>query len=80
LIYTSQSAPPPSLGIEPVAAGALISWTVPSRGLLLQQSSSLASPNWSEVAGQPSLNYSNLQYQLTVPAGAAAMFYRLAPR
>jgi hypothetical protein len=76
-IYSSQGVLVPKLIIAPAASGALISWTIPSQDLLLQQCSSLVGAEWSEVVGQPNLNYSNLQYQLTVPVGAGAMFYRL---
>ena len=74
-IYTSQSVPAPQLNLALIAANLAFSWTVPSANFVLQQSADLF--NWLDVTNPPALNFSNLQYQTTLPP-AQAGFFRLA--
>jgi hypothetical protein len=76
-IYVLQSAASPSLSITASAGKAVISWTIPSMGFELEESSNLTSTNWTPVATGPSLNFTNLQNQVTVPAIGNSAFYRL---
>jgi hypothetical protein len=78
--------PPPSprLSIAVSGANLNLSWLVPSVPFVLQQSSDLRSSNWVDIslASPPTLNLTNLHYELTLPhpAGANSQFYRLRRR
>jgi hypothetical protein len=50
---------------------------VPSTGFVLQQNSDLNSTNWSNVLTSPMLNFTNLNYQVTIPLPLDCGFYRL---
>ena len=58
----------------------ILSWLIPSTTFVLQQTPSLAQPNWADVDVQPTLNYTNLNQELTLPAPSGPMFYRLVSR
>lgn len=77
LIYTSLVAPAPRLNIAVPAGNLVLSWTVPSMNFILQEEPALGALNWTEVAGTPRLNMRTLQYQVSLPASSAMMFYRL---
>ena len=47
---------------------------------VLQQNSDIATINWTDVTAPPVLNLASLQNQVTVPAPAGRMFYRLISR
>ncbi len=57
-----------------------LSWLTPSTRFVLQQTSSLTQPGWSDVNSQPSLNYSNLNQEVSLAAPSGPMFYRLVSR
>jgi hypothetical protein len=76
-IYTSQSTPAPLLTITPVGGGLLLSWIVPSMNFVLQENPGLEPASWIDVPTTPTLNYTNLNYQVAVPAPVRTMFYRL---
>jgi hypothetical protein len=76
-IYTWQGTPTPTLNITPSAANLLLSWIVPSRNFVLQQSSGLTTPRWTNVLVSPLLNFTNLHNEVTVPAPTGSVFYRL---
>jgi len=77
-IYTWQTTPTPVLNITPSGGNLLISWTVPSLNFWLQQNTNLNTTNWVDVPIAPTLNTSNLQNQVTLPATSGMIFYRLA--
>jgi hypothetical protein len=75
------SEPPiPDLAIHLSRENIHLSWLLPSASFLLQQSSDLASPNWAEVRNQPTLNFTNVNYELTLPSPPHNIFYRLKQR
>ena len=83
-IYTLQfPIPPPPLQPSPRlsisrSAGSLgVSWLVPSTRFVLEQSFDLGSMNWTDVTTPPSLNFTNLNYQVTVSPSLRSSFYRL---
>lgn len=76
-IYTLQAAPNPSLSITASGGKAIISWTVPSTILELQENANLTSTNWIKVGTMPSLDFTNLHNQVTVPVTGNSAFYRL---
>jgi len=77
LIYRSQSIPTPRLQIAPSGPTNILSWLVPSINFVLQQNSNLNPTNWTDVATTPILNFTNLHYEVSVPATNASRFYRL---
>jgi hypothetical protein len=79
-VFTAQSAPALVLAITSSSGGLVLPWTVPSINFVLQQSPSLTTTNWTDVPGAPVLDYSTLRNQVTVPAPAGPMFYRLISR
>jgi hypothetical protein len=76
-IYTSQTTPAPRLSLSPSGSSLLLSWSVPSMEFVLEENTDLTAPNWRGLTNTPTLNLSNLQYQVTVPLSAANGFYRL---
>jgi len=54
-----------------------LSWTIPSLVFTLQEKSDLTTANWTDVTNTPSLNLTNLQYQVILARTAERNFYRL---
>jgi hypothetical protein len=79
-IYIFVAEPRPLLEIGTTSGSTRLSWLVPSTSFVLQQNPDLSTTNWTDVTAKPSLNYTNLNYELTLPAGPGAMFYRLAAK
>ena len=69
--------PSPALSIGVSGVGLGLSWLVPSASVVLQQNSDLTSPNWVEVPGTPTLNFTNLHNELALPPRSGNSFYRL---
>ena len=69
--------PSPQLAIDRLGGNFGLSWLVPSTPFVLQQNLDLSSAGWVSVPTLPSLNPTNLHYQLTLPAAPGAAFYRL---
>jgi uncharacterized repeat protein (TIGR03803 family) len=70
------SVPPPALTIVLSGANLLLSWPSWASDLLLQQTSDLATNNWSAVTNSPVVT--NLQNQVTLaPPPSGNTFYRL---
>lgn len=57
----------------------LLSWGLPSRDFVLQQSPDCAPGSWQDTLSLPTLNLTNLQYEITLPRADRA-FYRLKSR
>ena len=79
-MYTSQSQLSPSIDVVPAGESLTFSWLVPSTSFVLQQSSDLNKTNWTVVPTTPTLNISNLQYQVKVAPSLGKSFYRLRLR
>lgn len=78
LIYTRQTIPTPLLNASSLANNLSLTWTVPSMSFVLEQAPSLISGKWKQIGISPTLSYSNLQYQVTIPKPQqGTMFYRL---
>jgi hypothetical protein len=77
-LYTWQTVPAPKLRAAFSFDTILLSWVLPSTKLVLQQAPDLTSGKWAAVAVTPALNYTNLQYQVSIPKPQGMMFYRLA--
>jgi hypothetical protein len=67
----------PFLTVSPSDAKMLISWLVPSSSFMLQQISDSTTTNWKDVPTFPSLNFTNLHYEVSVAPTNAGNFYRL---
>jgi hypothetical protein len=77
-IFTLELPPKPVLKATVSGEAILISWIIPSRAFVLQENADPTSTNWTEVGLAPRLNYSNLNYEVTLKRGSAMRFYRLA--
>jgi photosystem II stability/assembly factor-like uncharacterized protein len=76
-IYTSQSMPLPLINITPTNANLALSWIIPSTNFVLQQNLDLTTTNWTDVTNPPTLNFTNLQNEVTLSMTAGNGFYRL---
>jgi len=75
-IYVSNSKPSPQLNITSPSNGTFnFSWLIPSTNMVLQESPDLMI--WATLTNVPSLNYTNLQEQVTLPSSGGAGFFRL---
>jgi hypothetical protein len=79
-IYKSETVYPPKLAISDSSLVILLSWIVPSTSFVLQRSSDLTTSNWVNVATAPTVNYTNLHYELRVAAPTGTVFYRLVSK
>jgi hypothetical protein len=75
-IFTYQTTPAPVLNLVSSGDNIVLSWIVPSKNFVLQQSSDLSA--WSPLGVTPVLNYTNLHYEVTVLRTGDQRFYRLA--
>jgi len=75
-VYVRGAIPVPRLMILSGPGSLQLSWLLPSEPFVLEESSDL--PAWSHVAVTPTLNYTNLHYEVNLPAPIAPRFYRLA--
>jgi hypothetical protein len=69
--------PSPQLVIDRLGGNVGLSWLVPSTPFVLEQTADLRSTDWVAVPTSPTLNVTNLNYQLTLPAASGARLYRL---
>src|SRR6185312_9947536 len=76
--WIGRVVPSPQLNIQPQTPNVAISWLIPSTNFVLQQTADLANPTWTPVSTTPTLNYTNLQQQVTVPAAGSNAFFRLS--
>jgi prepilin-type N-terminal cleavage/methylation domain-containing protein len=53
------------------------SWLIPSTTFLLEHNSDLGTTNWTDVPTSPTFNFTNLNYEVTLPSGLDRGFYRL---
>jgi photosystem II stability/assembly factor-like uncharacterized protein len=81
-LHAPNPAPPvppsPQLAVNLSGGNLNVSWLVPSTPFVLQQTSDLRLSGWVDVLASPTLNLTNLHYQLTVTPGLGKSFYRLA--
>jgi hypothetical protein len=71
------TAPSPQLVINRSNGNLGLSWLVPSTPFVLEQNSDFRSDGWVAMPTPPSLNFTNLNYQLTLPPTSGNAFYRL---
>jgi hypothetical protein len=70
--------PSPQLAIDRPGANLELSWLAPSTPFVLEQTADLRSADWLAVPTLPTLNLTNLHYQLTLTPASGKSFYRLA--
>jgi hypothetical protein len=78
--YNYRVTPTPVLSIASSGDHVLLSWIVPSITFVLQENLDLNPANWSDVAQSPVLDYTNIQYQVSLPAPGGQRSYRLISR
>lgn len=76
-IYISRAATPPFLKVAVPAGNVLLSWLVPSTSFVLEQTTNLTKTNWTRVTNAPTLNFTNLHYEVPVSRTNSRGFYRL---
>jgi len=74
-IYMLKTIAAPQVNITPINDSFKLSWLVPSRNFVLQQSTDLSA--WTDVTNSPVLNFTNLNDEVTVPPASGCGFYRL---
>jgi photosystem II stability/assembly factor-like uncharacterized protein len=72
--------PPPQLLIRNASNAVVIDWLVPSKSFALEETPSLTNPSWTATVVTPSLNPTNLHFEVLPSSVSGARFYRLAPR
>ena len=75
--WLGSETPSPQLNIQSQNSNIVVSWLLPSTNFVLQQSADLTTPSWTPVSPNPTLNFTNLQQQVTVPATGSNAFFRL---
>ena len=65
------------LNISSSGGGANVSWLVPSSRSVLQENPDLTSTNWTDVPTVPSLNFTDLHYEVKFQSSPGSHFYRL---
>jgi photosystem II stability/assembly factor-like uncharacterized protein len=79
-ISVRQTPPaPPKLSLRFSSNNLVLSWLVPSLPFSLQARPDLSVGDWTNVVATPTLNCTNLNYEVTLPTTAqGAVFYRLS--
>jgi photosystem II stability/assembly factor-like uncharacterized protein len=77
-IWTLQSISAPVVNLSQSNGNLNFSWLMPSTNFVLQQSADLGAGNWTTLTNMPSLNLTNLQEQLALPATYGSGFFRLS--
>lgn len=76
-LWVSQTNPSPRLEVQMGITNLALKWIVPSTNFVLQQNGDLATTNWASVTNFPSLNYTNIQFEVRVPASETNGYFRL---
>ncbi|MCX6926002.1 MAG: hypothetical protein NT154_22760 [Verrucomicrobia bacterium] len=84
VIYVLQSPAPdpplppsPRLNIECTGSNIGLSWLVPSTPFVLQETTDLGAPNWTDVPACPELDFTSLHRRVKLTPSANGSFYRL---
>src|SRR5208282_3557383 len=71
------TVPSPRLKTAETDSAFGVSWLVPSTRFVLEETSDLASGNWTNAPSAPTLNLTNLNYQWTASQSQNNAFFRL---
>jgi|SRR5665213_298351 len=76
-IWIFKTTPTPSLNISPSDTNLDLSWLVPSTNFALEQNLDLTTTNWVTLTNTPTLNFTNLQNQVTITPTNSSGYFRL---
>ena len=79
-IWVRRTNAPPLLGVSNSPSGVILSWLIPTYGLVLQQNQDLTSTNWTNVTNPPAIDFSTLREQLILRGTGSGSFFRLKAR
>ncbi len=77
-IWMYQDIPSPQLNLTFSNNYLAFSWLTPSTNFVLQQNLDLTTTNWLTLTNVPTLNFANLNNELTLSSSNSSGFYRLA--
>jgi len=77
-VWIGRLTPSPQLNIQSQSPDVAISWLIPSTNFVLQQTVDFANPIWTPVSTSPTLNFTNLNQEITLPANGSNLFFRLS--
>ena len=77
-MWVSTDDSPPALNLQRSGDGLVASWTVPSMAFHLDAALGSVSAGWSQVTNSPTLNNSNLHYEVDLPISPGSAFFRLS--
>jgi photosystem II stability/assembly factor-like uncharacterized protein len=77
VIYSSSPAPNLGLNIKVLPNCLTLCWNVPSLDLVLTKNQNLNFTNWLNVTNTPTLNFTSLQNQVSIPLPAENYFFKL---
>lgn len=67
----------PMLGMSLLPSGIVLSWPTNSINFMLQQNIDLSLTKWADVTNPPTVNFTNLQFELTMTTTNGRGFFRL---
>ena len=76
--WTLYTTPASQLNLSSSGTNLLLSWIAPSTNFVLQQCSDLTAANWESLTNTPTLNFTNLQNQVSLTASNGSSFFRLS--
>lgn len=76
-VYYSGTIQPPTISLKCEPDATRLSWVIPSTSFALEQNTDPCSSDWLPVTNLPTLNLSNLHYEVTLPAPGDNRFFRL---
>jgi hypothetical protein len=77
-VLTVQLTPSPQINVAVSNNNLALSWLVSSMNFVLQQNQDLTPGNWVTLTNKPTLNYTNLNYQLSLSPTNTEGFFRLS--
>lgn len=75
--WVGRLTPSPQMNVQLQDTNVTVSWLIPSTNFVLQQTADLSTPVWTQVGISPTLNFTNLKEEATVPANGSNTFLRL---
>ena len=67
----------PELVLGPARGATHLSWLIPSSSFVLQANSDLSDTTWTDITNAPTLNFTNLHYEVNLQPFPGNRFYRL---
>jgi hypothetical protein len=76
-VYFSGTVQPPAILLDYISGASKLSWVIPSKNFVLEESADFYPASWSPITNVPHLNPSNLHHEITLPATGDNHFFRL---